>query len=328
MNRATKPTYLIHKRIRAGLRTQLSLGATIPGQASGFGRTAASGLVLFALLTFMSRIAAGKGQESPGYSMEFAAAESEVLPIVKGVSEDSIVRGTYVYERDKTLSGAVPAKSSNAFEPWTGPGEVFYKVANGVIAPRHFDQSADMGTITVRYVVQSIAESRTRVRIDAIYIEAARRRAHASDGTVEASELKAIQEKLQELQLAQEKVKEERNEAAEKEKNIEEQRAAEQAAEQSENREREQEAARLSVAESSIQGLQQRLSDLRRQVEVRVKSANTQLKTAPFEKASDLAPLDAGAELAVIILTPQWYGVEAPDGRRGWLRRDQVEQLP
>ena len=258
--------------------------------------------------------------------MELAAAESEVLPIVKTVAEDSIVRGTYVYERDKTLSGAVPAKSSNAFEPWTGPGEVFYKVATGVIAPRHFDQSGDMGTITVRYVVQSVAENRTRVHIDAIYIEGARHRAHASDGTVEGAEFKAIQEKLQELQLAQQKVKEEREQAAEKQKKVEEEQAAEQAAEQSANREREQEAARLGVAESSIQGLERRLSDLRRQAEVRVKAANAQLKTAPFEKAADLAPLGAGAELVVMIVTPQWYGVETPDGHRGWLRRDQVEQ--
>lgn len=289
---------------------------------------ALSGFVFLLLFLLLTGVAAAKGRESAAYVMELPASQAEVLPIVKGIAEDSIVRGTYVYERDKTLSGAAPAKSSNAFEPWTGPGEVFYKVATKVIAPRHFDESADMGTITVRYVVQSISDNRTRVRIDAIYIETARHRPHASDGTVEGAEFKAIQEKLQESQLAQEKVKEEREQAAEKEKAIEDQQAAEQAAEQSANREREQETARLSVAETSIQGLEQRLSVLRRQVEVRVKTGNTQLKTAPFEKAADLAPLDAGAELAVVIVTPQWYGVETPDGRRGWLRRDQVELLP
>jgi len=268
--------------------------------------------------------AASKEQESPGFVMEFAAKESDVLPLVKSIADDSLVRGTFVFEKDKTLTGAMPAKSSSAFEPWTGPGEVFYKVVTGVLAPHHFDQSNDIGTITVRYVVQPVAEKRTRVRIDAIFIEDARRKAHASDSTVETSEFKAIQEKLQELQLAVQKVNEERDQAAEKEKKLQEQRVAE----QSSDRDREQEIARLNVAESSIQGLRQRLGDLQRQTEVRVKGAKTALKTAPFEKAVDLDSLDAGTEVAVVIVTSQWYGVQTPDGHRGWLRRDQVEQLP
>src|ERR1700722_13867570 len=120
--------------------------------------------------------AASKTQESPGFVMEFAAKESDVLPIVKNIADDSIVRGTYVFEKDKTLTGAIPAQSSGAFEPWTGPGEIFYKVVTGVLAPHHFDQSSDIGTITVRYVVQHAAENRTRVRVDAIFIEDARRK--------------------------------------------------------------------------------------------------------------------------------------------------------
>ena len=46
-----------------------------------------------------------------------------------------------------------------------------------------------------------------------------------------------------------------------------------------------------------------------------------------FEKAADLDSLDAGTEVIVVIVTSQWYGVQTPDGHRGWLRRDQVEQL-
>jgi hypothetical protein len=38
--------------------------------------------------------------------------------------------------------------------------------------------------------------------------------------------------------------------------------------------------------------------------------------------------LRAGSELVILIVTPSWYGVETPDGHRGWLLRDQVEALP
>src|SRR5258708_26006851 len=75
--------------------------------------------------------AASKAQESPGFVMEFAAKESDVLPIVKNIADDSIVRGTYVFEKDKTLAGAMPAQSSAAFEPWTGPRRAFYQGVTG-----------------------------------------------------------------------------------------------------------------------------------------------------------------------------------------------------
>lgn len=262
-------------------------------------------------------------RESAGFVMEFANKESDVLPVVKEIAGDSVIRGTYVYDKEQTLSGALPAKASDAFGRWNGPGEVLYKVVTGVLAPRHFDQSSDLGTITVRYIVQSVAEERTRVRIDAIFIEDARRKAHASDSTVETSEFKAIQDKLQELQLAKQKAQEERVQSAATEKKREEQAVAEQGA----ARERQQESERLSAAESSIQGFEERLAELRRQVEVRVKESGTSLKTAPFAKATDLASMSAGTEVVVLIVTPSWYGVESSDGRHGWLRRDQVEPV-
>ena len=184
-----------------------------------------------------------KAKESPGHVIELSAKESEVLPIVTEVAADSIVRGTYVYERDKTLTGAMPAKTSSVFGEWQGPGKVFYKVLAGALAPRHFQDSADIGTITVRYVVQSVSEDRTRVRIDAIFIEDGRRKAHLSDGTVETSESKAIQDKLQEIQLAQQK-------AAEELKSRQEEAAA-QASALRERQDQQEEAARLDAAQSS-----------------------------------------------------------------------------
>jgi hypothetical protein len=277
-------------------------------------------LLLPTLFCAVITFARDKAKESPGFVIELPAKESEVLRIVTEVAADTTIHGTYVYERDKTLTGAKPAKTSSVFGEWQGPGNAFYKVLTGALAPRHFQDSADMGTITVRYVVQPVNEERTRVRIDAVFIEDGRRKVHISDGTVETSESKAIQDKLQEIQLAEQKIAEDLKSRQEE--------AAAQASALSERHDQQEELARLDAAQSSIRGLEQRLHDLRRQAELRVKESDTPLKSAPFQKAADLQSLGAYTELVVLIVTPYWYGVETTDGHRGWLRHDQVEQLP
>lgn len=284
--------------------------------------TCAGSILLMILLpnsTFGSACTwpADKKLESAGFVMELPAAESEVLQVVKSVAEDTIVRGTYVYEREKTLTGAIPAESSDFFGPWQQPGHVFYKVLSGVLAPRNFKDSSDIGTITVRYVVQPVNDARTRLRIDAVFVEDGRRKAHPSDGTVETSEFKEIQDRLDQLQLDKQKT------ATALKK-----RQQEDAAKTNSLRQREDEAARLDGAESSIRNLEQRLHDLRHDVELRVKDRDTELKSAPFHTAAKLQSLAAGTEVVVLILTPYWYGVETADGHRGWLRHDQVEPLP
>jgi hypothetical protein len=276
-----------------------------------------TGFLLPALSLAALCFAGDKRGESPGYVIELSAKESDVLQVVKEVAGDSVVRGTYVYERDQTLTGAMPAKTSDAFEPWEGPGQVFYKVLTGAVAPRHFVESNDIGTITVRYVVQPVAEARTRVQIDAVFVERARRKVHPSDGTVETSEFKAIQDKVQEIQLGEQK-------AAEELKKREEEDAAQANA----LRERQEETTKFESAQSSIQGLKQRLHDLRHELELRVTDPNAALKSAPFQKAANLQSLGTGTEVVILITTPYWYGVETPDGHRGWLRHDQVEHLP
>jgi hypothetical protein len=279
------------------------------------------GQVAFTCLLLMVPLAAvsgdDKAKESPGFVMELAAKESEVLQIVQDIAQDSVVRGTYVYEKEQTISGAVPAQNSEYFGPWQGPGHAFYKVLTGALAPRHFKNSSDLGTITVRYVVEPVNELRTRLRIDAVFVESGRRRADASDGSVEAAEFKAIQDKLQQTELA-----EERAAAASAKRQKEEEAKANLL------REREGEAARIETAESSIRDLEDRIHSVRRDVELRVKEQNTELKSAPFNKAPKLDSLAAGTEVVVAIVTTYWFGVETADGHRGWLRRDQVEPVP
>src|SRR6266849_7625857 len=123
---------------------------------------------------------------SSTFITEFSASLDDVLQALQEVLDDQIIHGTYIFEKEKTLTGAKVVESTPLFEPWKAAGKVFYKIRTDAIAPRHFRESADQGTIAVRYVVTSVAPDRTRLRIDAIFVENSHRTMHQSDGTVES----------------------------------------------------------------------------------------------------------------------------------------------
>jgi len=222
-----------------------------------------------------------------------------------------------MFEREPTLTGAIAVESTPLFEPWKGEGQVFYKIRKDAIAPRHFRASADRGTIAVRYVVTSVSPERTRLRIDAIFVETVRRTTHASDGTVESSESRAIQDHLQVIQAAEQQA-------------VEAQRRRESAdlATQTLIRQREDETALLAAAGSSVYDLEQRIDSLQHEIERRIKGPGASLKASPFRSAADLVHLPAYTQVVILIVTPHWYGVETPNGQHGWLPIDQLEPLP
>jgi hypothetical protein len=76
------------------------------------------------------------------------------------------------------------------------------------------------------------------------------------------------------------------------------------------------------------QTLEERVKDLRKEVERLVKSPGAPLKSAPFHTASTLQLLGTGTEVLIVISTAYWYGVETHDGQHGWVQRDQLELLP
>jgi hypothetical protein len=254
---------------------------------------------------------------SPGFAAEFAAPLEDVLQALNEVLEDQIIHGTLIFDKEPTLTGAVVVTSTPLFEPWQGPGQVFYKIRKDAIAPRHFLESADQGTIAVRYVVTTVSSERTRIRIDAVYVENTRRRVHPSDGTVESSEYKVIQDHLQAIQFAAQ-------EAADAKRR----RDSAELVKQTMIRQREDETTRLAAAHSSVQDLQQRVSALRHELERRVRAPGSDLKAAPFRAAANIKTLAAFTEVVIVIVTPHWYGVETPDGERGWIHVDQLDTLP
>jgi hypothetical protein len=74
--------------------------------------------------------------------------------------------------------------------------------------------------------------------------------------------------------------------------------------------------------------LEERVKNLRHQVERLVKSPGAPLKSAPFHTASTLESLQSGTEVLVVVTTTYWLGVETHDGHHGWIQRDQLEELP
>jgi hypothetical protein len=271
------------------------------------------------IFLMISSICAGAPDQKKSDStllIELPAPEGEVLQAVRTIAEDGVIHGTQIFAREPILDGAAPATSVPYFGKWQGGGHAFYKVRTEAIAPQHFKASADMGTISVRYVVEGLSAMNTKLQIDAVFVESGGR-ASPSDGNVETSEFKEIQDKIRAIEY-------------EKRKDAEGLKAREafDAANASPEHQRELEISRLQSAQTALQNLQARYHDLQHELEVRVKDSGAEMKSAPFHSATVLRPLPAHAELLILIVTPHWYGIETTDGAHGWINRAAVEPLP
>jgi hypothetical protein len=266
--------------------------------------------------------------------------EGEVTPIIQDIVQNGIIRGTKEYNKDEYVQGANAAASTRAFKPWTEGGKVFYKVREKALDPQNFKNSTDMGTLAVRYVVQAQDDKHTVIRIDAVFVEDFRHVTHLSNGSVEGAEYKDIHDRLDALELMktqttealqekQEHLEVTQKDAAQKKVTLE---AATPAPPNP------QVAAVEPMTEvlppdsgteaPPPQSLEERVKDLKQQLERRVKAPGAPLKSAPFHTASVLQTLSSGAEVLIVILTPYWFGVETHEGQHGWMLRDDLEQLP
>ena len=287
-----------------------------------------------------------------GFIVNVPLPASEVQQVVEDIAQNGMIRGTKEYNKDEFVGGAKASTSSRVFPAWTEGGKVFYKVREHAIDPRNFKDSGDVGTLVVRYVVQPQGEKNTVLRIDALFEEEFRHTVHPSNGSVESSEYKDIQEHLEAIEVMKKQNVEAENErqeqlakkrkatvqtyapaetvqepapqvlprAAEAHQDPTSQSAGAQAQSQSSSSQ--------SVAKTSLSGqtLEERVKDLRKQVERLVKAPGAPLKSAPFHTASTMQTLTSGTEVLILISTPYWYGVETHEGQHGWIMRDQLEE--
>jgi hypothetical protein len=278
-------------------------------------------------------------QYGMGLIVNIPFPEAEVSQVVQEIVQNGMIRGTKEYNKDEFVSGAEVATSTRVFPAWTESGKVFYKVRRNALDPRNFKNGGDVGTLAVRYVVQAQDEKHTVLRIDAIFVEDFRHVAHASNGSVEGAEYKDIHDHLDSIELM-------KTEAAEAEKTKQESSSRKQ-----------QVAFKDETGEASIQpppspkvsqpppappqsieptpvepapavSLEQRVHNLKQQVERIVKAPGAPLKSAPFHSAKTLQALPSGSEVLIVITTPYWFGVETHDGQHGWVHRDELEMLP
>ena len=275
------------------------------------------GCILLALRVIAAPLPRSSSDETPRFEMRVESPEADVLAAVEQVSQDQIVHGTYSYDKERILYGAHGAQAAHAFGAWKGTGKAFYKVANNILSPRYFKDSNDIGTISVRYVVEAADEKATVVRIDAVFVDARNVR-HPSLGDVESSEFAAIQQHLRNIQ--------------DKHQAIEEKTAQSPAPPAASSQLATASPAVGSIstapASESVSDLKTHISALRHEVELRVKDEGAQLKSAPYHGAATLQSLPAQSEVVIVVLTPYWYGVETEDGRHGWVHRSQLESLP
>ncbi len=178
-------------------------------------------LLVFAAALPLAGREKGKVSYGEGFIVNIPLPVSEVQQVVEEITQNGIIRGTKEYNKDEFVSGAKAATSSHVFPAWTEAGKVFYKVREQAIDPRNFKDSSDAGTLVVRYVVQAQGEKNTVLRIDALFKEDYRHIIHPSNGSVENSEYKDIQEHLEAIEVM-------KQQNAEAEKELAEQRAKKQ----------------------------------------------------------------------------------------------------
>lgn len=287
--------------------------------------------LLFAICPTSARDKKDAIQYGMGLVVNVPAPEADVLKAVEEVVQNGVIRGTKEYAKDEFVSGAAPANDSTSFEPWTDGGKIFYKVRQHALDPRNFKDGGDVGTLAVRYVVMKQDETHTVLKIDAIFVEDFRRRAHASDGSVESAEYKDIHDHVDTLESMKQQAAE-----AEREKQESTERKllpvssspqVEDVAEPVSGTKAEATTNELS-ATSSIEDLKKKVHELRSLAERKVKVQGTILRSAPFQTATSLQTLPAGAEVLIVISTAYWFGVETHDGQHGWVSRAELEELP
>jgi hypothetical protein len=268
-------------------------------------------------------------QHGAGFINNVPFPEDQVVQVVSEVVQNGIIRGTKEYNKDPYVSGAISVPSSRLFPKWPGRGQIFYKEREHALDPRNFKDSSDVGTLIVRYVVESQDDKHTVLQINAIFVEDFRHVVHQSNGSVEEAEYKDIHDRLDAISTMN-------AETAELER---QKKAGATGISSSQSLDAGEAPAGTPVQEVSMaeakaaggatpQTLDERVKQLRHQVERVVKAPGSALKSAPFHTAVTLQPLPAGTEVLVVVTTTYWLGVETHDGQHGWVMRDDLEQLP
>jgi hypothetical protein len=248
-----------------------------------------------------------------GFTIDLDEPYERVLQVIKTVSEDGVVRGTSEYKGSAEIYGAAPGTASSAFHTPPAPGTVLYKIRKDTIAPEHFYQSNDVGTLAVRYVVKSLGPNSTRLNIDAIFQEDSHHHYHPSDGTVENAEFLAISDEIKDIDDKEAKEKQEALYA------VEEKKIAGLLTQLDQAR------ADLKTADAKEKEISRKVSAVSGGKAGRVKTASADLKAEPYNESKTVGSLSQGEAVTVLLQTRSWYRVQSSSGAQGWVYRLMLE---
>ena len=262
------------------------------------------------LLVFLSLGCFAKDRRTEGsLTVDVPASFETARQVVSEIAADGTVRGTGQYATEQQINGAMPALSSSLLQPAEIPegASVFYKVRTGALAPRHYNNSNDQGTIVVAYTLSKVSSDKSRLTIESVFVPDSRHGRSASDGSVETCEFTAIETRLKVLEQAKELAKQQQ------EKDAQEVRV------RTLRRELAEEQARFDALTAEAQQLDRRYEELRQLSVVRSRSSSAQLKRSPYAHADSVRTLVEGEELDVLYRTPSWYRVRTHEGQIGWV---------
>jgi hypothetical protein len=251
-----------------------------------------------------------------GLLVEVDAPYARMVRVVREVTENGTIQGTWDHRGATELDGAASSKTAHGFEDWKGEGTVLYKVRPNTLAPEHFYESGDQGTVAVRYIVQPAGPNLTRLRIDALFDEDSRHHSHPSDGQVENSEFAVISQKMKELEDQERKQREEATQA-QQEKKVEELQA-----------ELDREKAELTALTAKEQQLQKQVAESQGGRSARVRTGGADLKAAPYNQSKTLQLLSQGEAVTILLRTAGWHRVQAANGEQGWVYRPMLAVAP
>ena len=250
-----------------------------------------------------------------GFSVDLNTPPDPVLQIVKGVASDSIIRGTSMYAKENDIDGADFAKSSTILPAEPGPGQVFYKMKSKVLSPQHFPAASDIGTVTVRYVVETVNPQRAHLAIDAVFVTDAGHRLYASDGSVETAEYAEIITQIKALEAP--KV---RHHKADTVANPGQETLGLQSTLADEQ-------SRLADSRAAEKKLQERVRQLQFNTQGRIRGQAVPLKASPYDHSTTLISLEKGLTVSVLTTTKYWYRVRTAKGDEGWIYYVFIEPL-
>lgn len=251
-----------------------------------------------------------------GLSLDVNQPYDEVLKVVQDVVNDGVIRGTFDYKGTHELDGAQPALTSSAFPRWNQDGAVLFKIHPNTLAPEHFYASADVGTVVVRYVVQKVSASVTRVRIDAVFEQDSHHYTRPSNGQVENHEFESISDRIKDAEdrVAQERQKVSLDQQQEKLESLQ--------------AELDRETKLLNAANDQVLHLQEQIKTFQSGRPAHVRTAGADLKAAPYNGSRTLELLTPGEAVTILLQTPAWSRIRAPHGTEGWVYRPMLEATP